>query len=359
VPRPPFPKSLIEFQGRFLDEAACHRYLAESRWPDGFVCPACHGTKGWEIRRRVPCRAVTPDPEPRTRILWECATCGHQTSLTAGTVMQNTKLPLTVWFWAAFLVATDRRGLSALLLKRQLALGNINSAWFLLHKLRRAMVNAQRTKLSGRVEMDGTYIGGWQPGLKGGRQRKGRKAAMVLVAVEVRTMTRKRRNGTQETKEVAGRVRMEVARAENADSITQFLKENVEPGSAVRTDGLNDYPGAVGAAGCIHERKVQGRIGSGGQQVVVLAHGTIGNLKNWLNGTHHGVGRPHLQAYLDEFVFRFNRRQSPEAAFQTLLGLGSDHAHVPCNVIRGATDLPYFYEGEETQEAARDSATTG
>ena len=131
--------------------------------------------------------------------------------------MQNTKLPLTVWFWAAFLVATDRRGLSALLLKRPLALGNINSAWFLLHKLRRAMVNAQRTKLSGLVEMDGAYVGGWQPGLKGGRQRKGRKAAMVLVAVEVRTTTRKRRNGIQETSEISGRLRMEVSGAENAD----------------------------------------------------------------------------------------------------------------------------------------------
>ncbi len=99
------------------------------------------------------------------------------------------------------------------------------------------------------------------------------------------------------------------------------------------------------------QRKVQGRIGSGGTQVVPLAHRAISNLKTWLNGTHHGVGRPHLQAYLDEFVFRFNRRQSPEAAFQTLLGLGSTHPPVLCRVIQGASDLPYYYEADEAEAA--------
>jgi len=305
------------------------------------------------VRRRLKSRSTKiPPPPERVKIVWECPGCGRQTSLTSGTVLEATKLPLTVWFWAAFMVATDRRGLSALLLQRQLGLGNINSAWFLLHKLRRAMVNANRTKLSGLVEMDGTYVGGYQPGLKGGRQRKGRKAAMVLTGVEVRTRTIKRKDGTEETREVSGRLRLEVVRAENAEWIGRFLEAHVEPGSTIRTDGLNDYVAATRELGYGHQRKVQGRIGAGTTQVVPLAHRAISNLKTWLNGTHHGVGRPHLQAYLDEFVFRFNRRQSPEAAFQTLLALGSAHAPVLRATIHKAGDLPYYFEGDEAAEEA-------
>jgi DNA-directed RNA polymerase subunit RPC12/RpoP len=347
VTRPSFPTSLVEFQRWFPDEAACYRYLAASRWPDGFVCPDCGHRTGWEIRRRVASRSKkVPRPPDWARVVWECAACHRQVSLTAGTMLDATKLPLTTWFWAAFMVATDKRGLSAVLLDRQLDMGGHMTAWFLLHKLRRAMVDANRTKLSGLVEVDGTYVGGYQAGLKGGRQRKGRKAAMVLAGVEIHTQKRRQNDGTETTVEVSNRVRMEVVRAENGPWIGEFLDANVEPGSRIRTDGLNDYPKVLAELGYKHDRRVQGNPTKTGQ-VVPFAHRAISNMKAWLIGTHHGVGRPHLQAYLDEFVFRYNRRGSPEAAFQTLLGLGSAHAPVRRATIRKAADLPYYYEGDE------------
>ena len=170
MPRPAFPTSLQQFQGQFADEEACRQYLEACRWPDGFHCPRCgHGRAyplgGW---RR------------------ECAACRYQVSLTAGTVFHRTKTPLTVWFWAAYLMTTDKRGISALLLQRQLGIRRYETAWRILHKLRRAMVNAAREPLHGEVELDDTWVGGPQPGLRGSRQLKGRKAALVAVAVEKR-----------------------------------------------------------------------------------------------------------------------------------------------------------------------------
>jgi hypothetical protein len=359
VTRPPFPANFREFQAWFPDDAACLRYLARSRWPDGFACPHCGNAGGWEITARVKSRAkdATEQTPRRVRTLWECSACARQTSATSGTILDHTRLPLMVWFHAAFLMATDKRGISAILLDSQLDLGNHKTAWFLLHKLRRAMVNAGRTRITGVVEMDGTYVGGYQPGLKGGRQRKGRKAAMVLVAVEVRTRTWTDKEGKTHTREYGGRVRAEVVRAETAEWIADFLTRNVEPGSLIRSDALPGYASATRELGYRHERRVQGRIRDTGQ-VVIIAHRVISNVKAWLVGTHHGVGRPHLQAYLDEFVFRFNRRQSPEAAFQTLLGLGSRHAPVRRGTLIGATDLPSYYEGDEIHDGEPEEQET-
>jgi len=144
---------------------------------------------------------------------------------------------------------------------------------------------------------------------------------------------------------------MVVTRAKNAECIGAFLTDYVEPGSTIRSDGLGDYARATAVLGYSHERHVQGNERKTGTQVVPLAHRAISNMKTWLNGTHHGVGRPHLQAYLDEYVFRFNRRRTPEAAFHTFLGLGSVHAPVRRSTIEGAQDLPYYYEADESEEA--------
>src|SRR5947207_2283022 len=171
VPRPPFPKTLREFQSKFATEEACQQYLAAGCWPDGFVCPRCGNRRAYELMRLR---------------RWQCAGCRHQVSLTAGTILHNTKTPLTVWFWAAYLMATDKRGISALLLQRQVALRRYETAWMMLHKFRRAMVNVAREPLQGEVEVDDTWIGGEQAGLRGSRQLKGRKAALVLAAVEKR-----------------------------------------------------------------------------------------------------------------------------------------------------------------------------
>ena len=161
---------------------------------------------------------------------WECAGCGHQVSLTAGTILHNTKTPLTVWFWAAYLMSTDKRGVSALLLQRQLALPRYETAWMTLHKLRRAMVNLAGEPLRGEVEVDDTWVGGPQAGLRGSRQLKGRKAALVIVAVE------KRGRAT-------GRARMAVIPDFKSATVTAFLKQNLAPGSTLYTDGLKASPG--------------------------------------------------------------------------------------------------------------------
>jgi transposase-like protein len=220
-------------------------------------------------------------------------------------------------------MTTDKRGVSALLLQRQFGV-SYKTAWLLLHKLRRAMVAPEREKLRGVVEMDETWVGGLQTGLKGSRQLKGRKAALVIVAVERRGMA-------------TGRARMEVIPDFTQRTMTDFARRNIEPGTTIITDKMAGFDGLTGA-GYDHAPKKQGNIRHGAEHVVPLADRAMGNMKQWLLGTFHGVSREQLQVYLDEFVFRHNRRGNPQAAFQTLLGLGASHAPTPLEVVRGAND---------------------
>jgi transposase-like protein len=313
VSRPPFPKNLRQFQSEFATEDACEAYLAACRWPEGFICPRCANRRAYELvnQRR-----------------WQCAGCRHQVSLTAGTVLHRTKIPLTQWFWAAYLMTTDKRGVSALLLQRHLGLSCYETAWMLLHKLRRAMVSVTREPLYGEVEVDDTWIGGEQAGLRGSRQLKGRRAALVLVAVE------RRGRGS-------GRVRMRVIPDFKGSTIIAFLHENVSPGSTIYTDGLKSFSGLT-EAGFKHIARTQplrSALRKGAPSAVPLADRAIGNLLQWLIGTYHGVSKPQLQVYLDEFVFRHNRRKTPAAAFQTLLGLGTGRESTRYEQIRGAKDL--------------------
>lgn len=316
MPRPPFPTSLRQFQQQFADEAACRTYLEQCRWPDGFRCPRCHGQQAY----------VLPAWHRR-----ECAQCRYQVSLTAGTVFHRTKTPLTTWFWAAYLMTTDKRGISALLLQRQLSLRRYETAWLILHKLRRAMVNAAREPLHGEVEIDDTWVGGPQAGLRGSRQLKGRKAVIVLVAAEKRA-------------DRTGRIRLAVAPDVKQSTILQFVRAHVAAGATVYTDALNGWAD-LEAAGVRHVPRKQPdktALRRGALSVVPLADRAIGNLQQWLVGTYHGVSRHHLQVYLDEFAFRHNRRRTPMAAFQTLLGLGSTRGPTAGRLIRRAQDLPHF-----------------
>ena len=315
MPRPPFPKSRLDFQAQFANEEACADYLALCRWPDDFACPRCgHGRAYALVGRRR----------------WQCASCRYQVSLMAGTVLHNSKTPLTTWFWAAYLMTMDKRGLSALLLQRQLGIGRYETAWMILHKLRRAMVNAAREPLRGQVELDETWVGGTQAGLRGSRQRKGRKAALVLVAVERRGRA-------------SGRIRMEVIPDFAGATIRAFVGRNITVGATIYTDGPKSY-GGLAACGYKHVSRSQPpplRLRQGAKSVVPLADRAIGNLQNWLVGTHHGVSRGQLQVYLDEFVFRTNRRNEPRAAFQTLLGLGSRRSPTSYKRIRhGGAPFP-------------------
>lgn len=225
-------------------------------------------------------------------------------------------------------MTTDKRGVSALLFQRQLGLQRYETAWMMLHKFRRAMVNSTRDPLWGEVEVDDTWVGGRQAGLRGSRQLKDRKSALVMAALE------RRGRGT-------GRARMEVIPDFKSTTVVGFLKRNVKPGSTVYTDGLKSFVG-LEEAGFKHVARSQPlrtELRKGAPSVVPLADRAIGNLQQWLIGTHHGVSREQLQVYLDEFVFRHNRRNLPMAAFQTLLGFGTGRKPTHYEQIRGASDL--------------------
>lgn len=251
-----------------------------------------------------------------TRRCWECASCRRQVSLTAGTILHNTKVPLTQWFWAAYLVTTHTPGLSALQLERQLGIGRYETAWMMLQKLRRAMVHPNRELLHDKVEVDETYVGGPEAGLRGGRELHDK--ALVVGAVEVR--------GT-----ASGRIRLQVVPDASGPSLTGFVKVNVEPRAIVVSDGWQGYA-PLSEMGYRHRPRTQ-REPKRAEKILPRVHRVFGNLKTWLRGTHHGVGRQHLQAYLDEFTFRFNRRYTPMAAFQTLLGLGTQRAPTTYNQL--------------------------
>lgn len=225
-------------------------------------------------------------------------------------------------------MTTDKRGISALLLQRQLGLPSYETAWMMLHKLRRAMVNLSRERLHGEIEVDDTWVGGEQAGLRGSRQLKDRKAALVLAAVEKRS-------------KASGRVRMAVIPDFKAATIIPFLTRNVEPGATIYTDGLKSFAGLaeVGYKHIARTQPLRAELGRGAKSVVPLADRAIGNLQQWLIGTYKGVSKAQLQAYLDEFVFRYNRRKTPAAAFQTLLGLGTGRAPTAYEQIRGGKDL--------------------
>ena len=282
--RPDFPKTIIEFQKRFSDEAECLKYLIDSRWPNGFVCPRC----GW-----------TEFYWQGSRNLLECKKCRYQTSVTAGTVMHRSRQPLTSWFWAAYLVTTHTPGMSALQFQRQMGLSSYRTSFMMLHKLRAALVKEGREKLRGTVEIDESYIGGKEAG-PGGRGARGK--AIVAAAVEVRGRA-------------AGRVRLRKIPDVTAHALEDFVKENVELGSVVATDGWAGYRG-LDKAGYQHAT-----IPGSASEKLPHVHRVFSNLKTWLIGTHHGVSIQHLPAYLNEYTFRFNRRKTPMAAFQTSLGL--------------------------------------
>jgi hypothetical protein len=291
-----FPRSLVEFQCRFPDQAACVAYLFAARWPQGFVCPACGNNKAWQLRTKA--------------WTWECAGCGKQTSVTAGTIMHHSKLPLTTWFWAAYLMATHSNGISALQLQRQLALGSYKSAWLMAAKLRRSMVAPDRTPLAGLVEVDETEIvcRSRNDPLTGGGGRSHQGKILVVGAVEI------------EDGGGPGRVRLSQVPDYSARSLHAFLQTNLVPGATAKTDGWSGYPGAPGVN---HDPHVVGNMAA--HIVLPWAHRIFSNLKVWALGVYHGLRRKHLQTYLDEFVFRFNRRRTRQAAFRSLLGIAAAH----------------------------------
>ena len=273
-----YPRSLMDMETRFATEEACREYLVQLRWPEGCTCVACGGRKGWPTRRG----------------LWMCTACGHQVSVTAGTIFQDTRTPLPMWFRAIWWVTSQKNGASALGLQRVLGLRSYRTAWTWLHKLRRAMVRPGRDCLTEKVEVDETLVGGVEPG--GGRRHVGKKA-LVAVAAEVRGPA-------------IGRIRMNRVADSSADSLLAFVRKTVAPGTVVITDGLQSYR-TLPDLGYHHDRRVLLGSGDSAEAVLPRVHRVTSLLKRWLLGTHQGaVSREHLDYYLDEFTFRFNRRTS-------------------------------------------------
>jgi len=263
-----FPKTATEFEARFATEEDCRAYWIQARWGGKPACQRCHSTRVWPLRGGT---------------WFECADCGHQTSLTSGTVLEKTRKPLKVWFRAVFEISTRRTGISAKDLQRILGFGSYETAWTWLHKLRAAMVRPNREPLGPFVQIDEALVGG-----KGGPHKE-----LVIVAAET-----------------GGRVRLAHANTNDEDTLKRFADGQIAPDTHVVTDGHAGYnQGSLGQRP--HDAVVQTKAERRDNDAVQGCHWTISLLKRWLLGTHAGAVRDkHLQAYLDEFVFRHNRRKT-------------------------------------------------
>ncbi len=271
-----YPRTFMEFEQRFASEEACRDYLSRLRWPDGFRCPRCQNQKAWKTSQN----------------LYYCTRCKYRTSVTAGTIFQDTRYPLEMWFLSMWYMVNQKNGVSALGLQRVLGLSRYETAWLWLNRLRIAMVRPGRDRLSDTVEVDEAYIGGKRKG-KRGRGAAGK--SLVLVAVE-------------DKDNHIGRIRLRCISDASAMSLIPAVEESIEPGSVIRTDAWKSY-GGLKSKGFTHN--VVRQTADVGENLLPLTHIAISLLKRWLLGTHQGaVQQSHLDYYLDEFTFRFNRRTS-------------------------------------------------
>jgi transposase-like protein len=271
-----YPRNQIEFEKRFATEAACRDYLSALRWPEGFVCPRC-GNRSYGKTNRG---------------LLVCRQCHYQASITAGTIFQDSRMPLILWFRAIWALTSHKTGASALAVQRILGLGSYITAWTWLHKLRRAMVSPGREQLSGEVEVDETFMGAPEKGLRG---RQMINKTMVVVAAE--------KNG-----QGVGRIRLRRIDDGSAKSLHLFVRDSIEPGSTILTD---DWQGYAGLEDYRREIKRISHSGRKASELLPRVHQVVSLMKRWLMGTHQGaVSHEHLEYYLDEFTFRFNRRTS-------------------------------------------------
>ncbi|MGE5529157.1 MAG: IS1595 family transposase, partial [Patescibacteria group bacterium] len=276
------PLSLLDFQRRFATEEDCAAYLFKKRWPEGWHCPRCGRVKCYYLK---------------TRRLYECASCGRQVSVTAGTVMHNTRTPLCLWFMAIYLMTSDKRGISSVGLGRQLGISQ-KRAWTMLHKLRRAMgVRDGRYRLDGLVELDEDFLGApGEGGCRGGGEAKKR----VLIGLSL--------DGDGKPRHL----RLKVLPCNDGEHLGRAVREMVAPGAVVRTNGRRVYL-RLGREGYRHVRVPAKE--SGVPEDMRWLRVAATNIKALIGGTHHGLGRSdgkHLQAYLDEFAYRFNRRRAAD-----------------------------------------------
>jgi len=306
-------RSLSQFQAEFPDEAACAEFLIRRRWPAGFVCPTCRGCRAARLRSRA--------------YTFECLGCGRQTSVTAGTILHRTKLSLTTWFWTAHLIATHSNGISALQLANQIGVKE-DTAWLLLHKFRAAMSDRERQPLYGVVEVDQTEIpfrmDDHSVGLPDGK-------ITIIGAVEIvdrdtgeapKTDFNRLYRNTRPR-----RIRLAVIADETQESVHAFVRANIAPGTTLLTDGHVSYLGLNEGEPderYILDQRVVGKMAA--HLVPFWIHRVFSLMKRWGMGTFHGFREKHLDRYLEEYAFRFNRRYWRRVSFDRILGLVVDHA---------------------------------
>ena len=278
--------TLFEFQKQFSTEEDCFNYLFEYRWPQGFICPKCACTEYYMLSRQK---------------RFQCKQCRHQTSLTAGTVFHKSHQPLRVLFYAIYLIGTSKKGLSAMELRRKLGIKSYKTAWLLMHKIRSAMATSGTFPLDHMVEVDETYVGGYR---KGARGRGATNKSLVAVAVET--------NGN-----TMGRAYLETIASAQSDDLEKFVHDHIALKTEVRTDGLKSYKFL--ADKYEHSPVVAKKMGNK-SHLLPKVHIVVANLKMWLRGIYNSLPDRHLQLYLDEFTFRFNRRWKLENIFDKLLG---------------------------------------
>lgn len=284
-----------EFRSGFLDEAACAQYLTAQRWPKGFACPRCGGrSRGYIASRRV----------------HECAACGYQCSVTAGTIFHKTRVPLVDWFWAIYRMSQAKKGISALQLSKEIGV-SYPTAWLMQHKIRKAMADRdQRYQLRGLLEVDEGYVGGVERGKK---QQIGRGVLKSVVAVAVE----RRGTGGEGQKPIPGFTALSVVQDASAPSLHGFLQAKVQVGSAILTDAWQSYRG-IEAKGFQHLPLRRGSDPAASSRLFPWVHITLSNLKRFLLGTHHKVEPQHLKRYVAEFAYRLNRRGLEESLFHRL-----------------------------------------
>lgn len=281
-----YPKNFQEFLSRFQTNDDCWNYLFAMHWPKGFHCPKCNCSKYYINNRKV----------------IECSDCGYQLSVTAGTIFHGTRKPLLLWFHVMWWVSAQKTGVSASNFKDFMGFGSYETAWAWLHKLRRVMVRSDREKLTGEVEVDETFIGGKESGEKeDGTGKTGRgnlEKTLVVVATECL--------GKQ-----IGRVRFKCIESATSDNLMEFIEDNIEYGSTVITDGWAGYNALSGSENYNHVKKSISGSGQEAHELLPHVHMVDSLLKRWINGTHQGrVSSKHLEFYLDEYAFRFNRKLS-------------------------------------------------
>jgi len=297
------PRNQIEFEKMFTTEDQCLTYLKELRFPEGYLCRKCHHTEYWFNKRNI----------------MVCKSCKDELSITAGTIFHKSKLSLVVIFRALWWMVAQKNGVSAAGLQRVLGIGSYRTAWTWLHKFRRLMVFPSRDRLSEKVEVDETLVGGKKAG-KRGRGAEGK--TLVVIAIEIKE------KGT-------GRVRMSIIPDASKKSLAKFITENIEKGSTLITDGWKGYTG-ISKKGYLQIIEDKAKMLEG-EEILPNVHRIASLLKRWLLGTHQNyIGEQYLSYYLDEYTFRYNRRKSKSRGllFQRLIEQGVMHEPIEYKLIK-------------------------